>query len=103
MMWNVLWMAAMAAASAVAGFCMGRLSGGAGGFYGEEEENGKNAGRQSAWEAEAAGEMNVRIDGGEWDAGEENRWIRMSERAERELTADERPAGAAGVLGGQRR
>ena len=43
MMWNVLWMAAMAAASAVAGFCMGRLSGGAGDFYGEEEENGRNA------------------------------------------------------------
>lgn len=46
MVWNVLWMAAMAAASALAGFCMGRLSMQNGESYGEEAVEGQAAGGQ---------------------------------------------------------
>ena len=56
MVWNVLWMAAMAAASALAGFCMGRLSVGTEEVY-DEEGQGALPGKQrrGAWEIGAAG------------------------------------------------
>ena len=46
MVWNVLWMTAMAAASALAGFCMGRLSVQNGESYGEEAVEGQATGGQ---------------------------------------------------------
>lgn len=46
MVWNVLWMTAMAAASALAGFCMGRLSVQNGESYGEEAAEGQAAAGQ---------------------------------------------------------
>lgn len=63
MVLNVLWLAAMAAASALAGFCMGRLSGRAEDSYGEEGQNGRTGQRRrGAWEVEAVGEWNVKME-----------------------------------------
>ena len=103
MVWNVLWMAAMAAASVVAGFCMGRLSGNMGDFYEEDDRGDQNIRHRGIWEVEAAGELNVQMDGSEWDAGDEDRWIRMSERADRGLEVESRQNGTTGLWGGQRR
>lgn len=80
MVWNVLWLAAMAAASALAGFCMGRLSAGAGESYEEEEQDGRiGRRRSSAWEVEAVGEWNVRLDQGGWETAGQR--VRKAERA----------------------
>lgn len=71
MVLNVLWLAAMAAASALAGFCMGRLSVRMEDSY-EEEGASERIGhrRQAALEVEAVGEWNVRLDQGEWAESE---------------------------------
>ena len=83
MVWNVLWMAAMAAASVLAGFCMGRLSVRTEDSY--EEDQGERIGqrRRGVWEVEAAGELNVRIDQGDWEAAESQR-LRRAERVDRD-------------------
>lgn len=88
MVWNVLWMAAMAAASVLAGFCMGRLSVRTEDSYEEEGLGERPRQRRSgAWEVEAAGELNVRIDQGDWEAAEEQR-LRKTERVDRDAAGD---------------
>ena len=88
MVWNVLWMAAMAAASALAGFCMGRLSVRTENSY-EEEGQGERFGqrRLGTWEVEAAGELNVRLDQDDWETAESLR-LRKSERTGSDVTGD---------------
>ena len=54
MVWNVLWLAAMTAAAATAGFCMGRLSERPGDFS-EEDRDDQSVLRSGVWEVEAAG------------------------------------------------
>ncbi len=102
MVWNVLWLAAMTAAAATAGFCMGRLSERTGDFS-EEDRDDQSVLRSGVWEVEAAGEMNVKMDGSEWSAESEGRWIRMSERADMETEAESAQGRAAGPRTGQRR
>ena len=64
---RLLWMAAMAAASVLAGYCMGRLSVGGQESGGEQKFQEQQAGffrnKRQAWEVEAAGQWNVRMDG----------------------------------------
>lgn len=94
MVWNVLWLAAMAAASALAGFCMGRLSVRMEESFEEEGQSERPRRRRNgAWEVEAVGELNVRLDQGDWEAEQR---VRKTERVAREtviesdLTADGR-------------
>ena len=70
MVWNVLWMAAMAAASVLAGFCMGRLSVRTEDSYdeGADERIGQHG--RVALEMEAVGEWNVRPEQIEWAESE---------------------------------
>lgn len=84
MVWNVLWLAAMAAASALAGFCMGRLSGRMEESY-EEEGQSERTGqrRRGAWEVEAVGELNVKMESDHLEAGDA-RYARKLEQNERE-------------------
>lgn len=85
MVWNVLWLAAMAAASVLAGFCMGRLSVRTEDSYGEEsqgERTGKR--RRGVWEVEAAGELNVRLDQDDWESTE-TQCLRRAERVDRDV------------------
>ena len=82
MVWNVLWLAAMAAASALAGFCMGRLSVRMDESFDEESLSERPRRRRNgAWEVEAVGEMNVRLDKGDWEAQQR---ARKTERIARE-------------------
>lgn len=88
MVLNVLWMAAMAAASVLAGFCMGRLSVRTEDSY-EEEDQGERPRqrRRGAWEVEAAGELNVRLDQGDWEAAEPQR-LRKAGHVDRDVVED---------------
>lgn len=89
MVWNVLWLAAMAAASALAGFCMGRLSVRMEESYeedGQGERIGRGRRRSGAWEVEAVGQWNVRLDQGDWEAAQQR--VRKTERVEREALED---------------
>lgn len=82
MVLNVLWLAAMAAASALAGFCMGRLSVRMEETFDEEDRNERPRRRRNgAWEVEAVGELNVRLDQGDWEVKQR---ARKTERAVRE-------------------
>lgn len=89
MVWNVLWLAAMAAASVLAGFCMGRLSVKTDDSYEEEKQGGRlGQRRRAAWEVEAAGELNVRLDQGDWEAaGTQHLW--KTERVDRDVIEDD--------------
>lgn len=88
MVWNVLWMTAMAAASALAGFCMGRLSVRTENSYEEEGRSERFGRRLGAWEVEAAGELNIRLDQGEREAVERQRF-REAERTGGDVTGDD--------------
>lgn len=78
MVWNVLWLAAMAAASALAGFCMGRLSGRTEEPYEEEGQNGRTGQRRhSVWEVEAVGEWNVKMESDSLETDDVRRVRRM--------------------------
>lgn len=71
MVWNVLWMAAMAAASALAGFCMGRLSARNEDAYEEEGQGGPGRQRRRAvLETGGLGEWSVPFDHGGRGAAE---------------------------------
>ena len=66
MVFNVLWLSAVAAAAAAAGFCMGRLSVRAE-YEPEEADNGvQKLRRDPNWQMEAAGNAAVRVPAGEW-------------------------------------
>ena len=80
MVWNVLWLAAMAAASALAGFCMGRLSVRGEETY-EEDSRSERTGqrRRGAWEVEAVGEWNVKMESDSIDTDDVRR-VRKMER-----------------------
>lgn len=101
MVFNVLWLTAVAAAAALAGFCMGRLSMQTGESAPEEEEAERIGQRRGVWEVEAAGEWNVQVDGSVLESGGESPWIRMADRAGRQSMA-ERETGARPAAGGQR-
>lgn len=101
MVFNVLWLTAVAAAAALAGFCMGRLSMQTGESAPEEEEAELTGQRRGVWEVEAAGEWNVQVDGSILESGGESPWIRMADRAGRQSVA-ERGTGARTVSGAQR-
>lgn len=82
MVWNVLWLAAMAAASALAGFCMGRLSVRMEESFDEEGQSERPRRRRNgAWEVEAVGELNVRLDQSDWEAEQR---VRKTERVAKE-------------------
>lgn len=84
MVWNVLWLAAMAAASALAGFCMGRLSGRMEESYeedGQSERFGQR--RRGAWEVEAVGELNVKMESDSFET-DDVRHVRKMEQRVRE-------------------
>lgn len=83
MVWNVLWLAAMAAASAVAGFYMGRLSVRSEESYEEDNTTGRTVQRRrSVFEVEAAGEWNVQLGQGDWEA-EKAQSLRKAETVSR--------------------
>ena len=99
MVWNVLWLAAVAAAAALAGFCMGRLSmqqveGFADGTDGDRLSKG-----QGIWEASAAGQWKVQVDTGESETDGESPWIRMSSYIGRE-SVSEKDTGERMAVGG---
>ena len=100
MVWNVLWLAAMAAASALAGFCMGRLSVRMEETFDEENRREQPMRRRNgAWEVEAVGELNVRLDQGNWEAGEH---VRKTERVGRKTVNEGEPTvDGHSSLGGQ--
>ena len=78
MVWNVLWLAAMAASSALAGFCMGRLSVRMEGSFDEEgQDEQPRRRRNGVWEVEAVGELNVRLDQSNWEVEQH---VRKTER-----------------------
>lgn len=82
MVFNVLWLTAIAVASMLSGFCMGRLTVRSGE---EPEEQGD---RRVHWEMEAAGNAAVRMEEKEWETGGEGRWIRRADHAGREAVAE---------------
>lgn len=88
MVFNVLWLSAVAAAAMLAGFCMGRLSVRAEGTLDEENQKDGRVQRKNGWEMETAGEVNVRVDKVEWATGGESRGIRKAERFGSEETAE---------------
>ena len=97
MVWNVLWLAAVAAAAALAGFCMGRLSmQQAEGFA--DETDGAPKG-QGIWEASAAGQWKVQVDAGTLEADSESPWIRLANHIGREGVS-EKDAGEHMAVGG---
>lgn len=78
MVLNVLWLAAMAAASALAGFCMGRLSVRTEETYEEEGLNGRTGQRRrGVWEVEAVGEWNIKMESDSLEADDARRVRRM--------------------------
>ena len=87
MVWNVLWLAAMAAASALAGFCMGRLSVRSEEADEESQVERKGQRRRSSWEVEAVGEWNVRLDQGDWETAETQQ-LRKMEHVGQEVLED---------------
>lgn len=100
MVFNVLWLTAVAAAAALAGFCMGRLSVGAGEGSPEEGMSDRSVRRRDTWEVEAAGGGNVRVDAGTFEKDSDGQWVRMAERAGR-MSVAERPAGSVGIRSGR--
>ena len=85
MVWNVLWLAAVAAAAALAGFCMGRLS--MEGFVDETDGDRFNKG-QGILEASAAGQWKVQVDAGTLETDGESPWLRMANRIGRESVSE---------------
>ena len=84
MTWNVLWMAAVAAAAALAGFCMGRLSMQMmEGMPGDEGGEGVGQ-RKGVWEVEAAGEWNMQLNVGTLEQSGEKPRIRMADHMSRD-------------------
>lgn len=99
MVWNVLWLAAMAAASALAGFCMGRLSGRMEESYEEDGQNDRTVqSRRGAWEVEAAGEWNLKMESGSLDTDDVRR-VRKMERSVRETEGERVRAGQHSFVG----
>ena len=96
MVWNVLWLAAVAAAAALAGFCMGRLS--MEGFADETDGDRFSKG-QGIWETSAAGQWKVQVDSGTLETDGESPWIRRANRMGRE-SAPEKDAGERVAAGG---
>lgn len=94
MVFNVLWLTAVAAAAALAGFCMGRLSMQAGEGLAEENDGEGSGRRRGVWEVEAAGEMSVQMESGVLEAETEAEWIRMADRERTALGAPGRTAAA---------
>lgn len=92
MTWNVLWMTAVAAAAALAGFCMGRLSVQMMEGMPDDEDGEGVEKRKGVWEVEAAGEWNMQLDAGALDQGGEKPWIRMPDHMGRNK-ATEKDAG----------
>lgn len=88
MVWNVLWLTAVAAAAALAGFCMGRLS--MEGFA-DETDNDRSGKGQGIWEASAAGQWKVQVDAGTLESDGESPWIRMANRIGRESVLEKDP------------
>lgn len=102
MVWNVLWLAAMAAASALAGFCMGRLSGRTEESY-EEDGRSERTGqrRHGAWEVEAVGEWNVKMESDNLETDDVQRvtGVRRMERSVREAEGERVRVGQHSYVG----
>ena len=91
MVWNVLWLAAVAAAAALAGFCMGRLSMQLAGDFIDETDDGRFSKGQEIWEASTAGRWKVQIDSGTLETDGESPWVRMANRISREGVSEKEP------------
>lgn len=99
MVWNVLWLAAMAAASALAGFCMGRLSGRMEESYEEDGQSERTGQRwRGAWEVEAVGEWNVKMESDSIDTDDVRR-VRKMEQSVQEAKGEYVHAGQHSFVG----
>ena len=99
MVWNVLWLTAVAAAAALAGFCMGRLSmQQVEGFA--DETDGDRISKGQGWEASAAGQWKAQVDVGTLETDGESPWIRMANHIGRE-SVPEKDAGERMAVGGR--
>lgn len=78
MVWNVLWLTAVAAAAALAGFCMGRLSMQQVESYVDETEGSRLGKGRGIWEASTASQRKIQVDDGTMETDSESPWIRMA-------------------------
>ena len=99
MVWNVLWLTAVAAAAALAGFCMGRLSMQQVEGFADETESDRVGKGQGIWEASAASQWKAQVDAGTLETDGESPWIRMANRIGLERVL-ERDAGERMTAGG---
>ena len=100
MVWNVLWLTAVAAAAALAGFCMGRLSMQQVEGFADETDGDRFSRGQGILEASAAGQWKVQVDVGTLESNSESPWIRMTNHAGREGVS-EKDAGERIAAGGR--
>ena len=100
MVWNVLWLAAVAAAAALAGFCMGRLSMQQAEGFADEADGDQLVRGQGILEASAAGQWKVQVDAGTLDTNSESSWFRMADHMGRG-SAPEKDIGERMAAGGR--
>lgn len=98
MVWNVLWLTAVAAAAALAGFCMGRLSMQSMEGLADEADGDRLGKGRGIWETSAAGQWNVQVDAGTMETDSESPWIRMADHLGREGVS-EKDAGERMTVG----
>lgn len=97
MVWNVLWLAAVAAAAAMAGFCMGRLSMQQVESFTDETDSERLGRAHGVWEASAAGQWKVQVDAGTLGTDNESPWIRMTNHMVRESVLEKDSGGRMAV------
>ena len=99
MVWNVLWLTAVAAAAALAGFCMGRLSIQQAESFTDETDD-RSGKSQGILEASAVGQWKVQVDSGALETDSEHPWFRMTNQTGRK-SVSEKEAGGRAAAGGR--